>query len=74
MQPSPRVLGYRGEQVLRYVRQTIAEEGRAPSYGMICDELGIRDRGKVCEVVQRLERRGLLRRTGSGRVRRLRLP
>lgn len=69
-----RVLGYRQHQVLSYVRETIAEEGRAPSYGMICHELGIRDRGDVCKLVQRLERRGLLRRTGRGRVRRIRLP
>lgn len=69
-----RVLGYRQSQVLRYVRQTIAEDGRAPSYGMIREELGIRSRGKVCEIVDRLERRGLLRRAGRGRVRRIRLP
>lgn len=69
-----RVLGYRGAQVLSYVRETVAEKGRAPSYGMIADELGINGRGKVHDIVKRLERRGLLRRAGCGRVRRIRLP
>lgn len=68
-----RVLGYRAAQVLGYVRATIDEQGQAPSYRMIASELGIATKGEVCEIVQRLERRGLLRRTGSGRVRRIRL-
>ena len=71
---SHRVLGYRCHQVLSYVRQTIADEGRAPSYGMIDSALDLGGRHKVCEFVQRLERRGLLSRAGSGRVRRIRLP
>lgn len=68
-----RVLGYRGHQVLAYVRSSVANEGLAPSYSMICDELGISTKGEVAEIVGRLERRGLLRRTGAGRVRRIRL-
>lgn len=68
-----RALGYRSVQVLGYVRQTIEREGQVPSYGMIANELGIRDRAKVCEIVDRLERRGLLHRAGKGRVRRIRL-
>jgi Mn-dependent DtxR family transcriptional regulator len=44
-----------------------------PSYSMICDELGIATKGEVSEIVERLERRGLLRRTGRGRVRRIAL-
>lgn len=68
-----RALGYRAVQVLGYVRETIAEQGQAPSYRMIADELGVGSRGKVCEIVKRLERRGLLSRAGSGRVRRIRL-
>lgn len=68
-----RALGYRSFQVLAYVRETVAEEGRAPSYGMICDELGISSKAKVCDIVKRLERRGLVNRAGCGRVRRIRL-
>jgi SOS-response transcriptional repressor LexA len=70
---SPRELGYRGVQVLAFVRQTIEIEGMAPSYGMIRDALGFCDEAGVCRVVHILERRGLLRRVGNGRVRRLRL-
>lgn len=68
-----RALGYRGVQVLEFVRRTVAEEGTVPSYSMICDELGISNKGKVCEIVGRLEKRGLLHRAGHGRVRRIRL-
>lgn len=68
-----RVLGFRGEQVLAYVRAVIADEGTAPSYSMIRDELGFNCRADVCKVVKRLEKRGLLRRAGRGRVRRIRL-
>jgi hypothetical protein len=68
------ILGYRATQVLAYVRAVIAADGRAPSYGMIRDNLGFASNVHVCRVVQRLEQRGLLRRVGSGRVRRIRLP
>lgn len=65
-----RVLGYRSVQVLTYVRQTIDDTGRAPSYAMIRDQLGFNDKAEVCHIVKRLEKRGLLRRAGYGRVRR----
>lgn len=68
---SGRVLGYRAVQVLEYVRQTIDAEGTAPSYGMIRDKLGFNHKSEVCHIVRRLERRGLLRRVGNERVRRL---
>jgi SOS-response transcriptional repressor LexA len=55
--------------VLAYVQATIAEYGRAPSYGMIRDALGFTDKSDVRRVVRRLEKRGLLMRVGSGRVR-----
>ena len=70
---TPRELGYRGVQVLAYVRSTIASEGQAPSYGMICDRLGIGTKGEVSQIVAALERRALVARAGSGRVRRIRL-
>lgn len=69
-----RIFGYRGAQVLAYVRVTIDQHGQAPSYGMICDALGIATKGEVSEIVSRLERRGALRRVGRGRVRRISLP
>lgn len=71
---APRELGYRGTQVLAYVRLCIAEDGQAPSYSMIRDTLGFADVADVAHVVRRLEGRGLLRRVGHGRVRRIRLP
>lgn len=55
-----RVLGYRAVQVLEYVRRSVTDEGRVPSYGMICDELGIATRGEVHRIVMSLERRKLL--------------
>jgi SOS-response transcriptional repressor LexA len=67
-------LGYRANQVLAYSRRKLSEDGIAPSYGMICDELGINTRGEVSRIVSDLERRGLLRRVGRGKVRRIRLP
>ena len=69
----PRELGFRGVQVLAYVRKCITDEGRAPSYLQIMRELDFATVADVCRVVQRLEGRGLIRRAGVGRVRRIRL-
>jgi SOS-response transcriptional repressor LexA len=65
-----RALGYRAVQVLRFVRLHIEENGYAPSYGAIRDELGFLDKSDVCKIVNSLERRGLLMRVGKGKVRR----
>lgn len=70
---APRELGYRGHQVLAFVRTTIAAHGQAPSYRMICEELGIGDKAAVSRMIERLEKRGLLRRVGAGRVHRIRI-
>lgn len=59
--------------MLEYVREMIAREGVAPSYSMICKELGIRSREQVSRMVQAAERDGELRRVGSGKVRRIQL-
>lgn len=67
------VLGYRGAQVLAFIRATVSETGRPPSYESIRDELGFNDRAEVCRCVQRIERRGFIRRVGGGRTRRIRL-
>jgi len=61
-----RQLGYRGQQVLLIVTQTIAAGQRPPSYAMIADALGMNSIADVCHVVRRLERRGLLRRQDTG--------
>lgn len=64
----PKHLGYRCEQVLKFYTETIERDGIAPSYNQICDELGISSRGKVCEIIDRLERRGLIKRVGKFKV------
>lgn len=74
MASSNRIFGYRGTQVLEFVRITIAADGQAPSYAMICNALGIGTKADVGKIVARLERRGVLSRVGHGRVRRIRLP
>lgn len=69
IQPSTlrqRVLGYRSVQVLEYVRQEVTATGRPPSYSMIAEALDIASKGEVCNIVARLERRGLLKRDAVG--------
>lgn len=61
------------QALLRYVCETVAKDGYAPSYGMICKAVGIRTRHEVCRIVSRLEEDGYLRRAGNGRVRRIHL-
>lgn len=68
---SGRVLGYRAVQVIGYVRSTIAERGRAPSYAEIMAGVGIGSKGEVSRIIASLEQRGLIRRVGRGRVRRI---
>lgn len=70
---APRELGYRGRQVKAMVEDWLQTKGHAPSYAEIMGELDFCDKACVCRVVQTLERRGLLRRVGAGRVRRIRL-
>lgn len=65
-----RALGFRGFQVLAYVQDQIEHAGRAPTYAMIRDALGMTCKADVCNVVRRLERRGLLSRVSNGKVRR----
>jgi SOS-response transcriptional repressor LexA len=67
------IVGYRGTQVLAFVRRTIREKGCAPSYSEIRDELGFLTNSDVRKVIVRLERRALVSRVGRGRVRRIRL-
>lgn len=69
-----RHLGYRQQQVLSYVERVVQRDGVAPSYSMIRDELGMYSSSDVRKVVEGLEKHGVLRRAGAGRVRRIRLP
>ena len=54
-----RTLGYRGHQVLDFVRSSLAVQGDVPSYGAIRDALGFSANADVCRVVARLERRAM---------------
>lgn len=71
---APRELGYRGSQVLAFIRTAIAGDGHAPSYAMIEEQFGFSSRANVAHVIRRLEDRGLVSRVGAGRVRRINLP
>lgn len=67
-----RALGYRQVQVLRYIYATIEIEGAAPSQGDIRRRFDM-DRANVSQMITAFERRGLLKRVGDGRVRRIAL-
>jgi SOS-response transcriptional repressor LexA len=58
-------LGYRGQQVLAYIEAVILRTGTPPSYAMIADALDM-PKDKVCLVIGRLERRGVLHRRAVG--------
>ncbi len=72
-EPADRILGYRAQQVLALVQNHVAQHRHAPSYRMICDELGIATKAEVCRIVAGLERRGRLIRIGHGRAHRIRI-
>lgn len=59
-------LGYRGSQVLEYIQKEISSGRRPPSYKMIADALDMNSVADVCNVVRRLEKRGLLKRRDTG--------
>lgn len=59
-------LGYRGQQVLALVSLSIKAGARPLSYRMIADQLGMNSIADVCNVVRRLEKRGLLKRCDTG--------
>lgn len=60
------MLGYRGGQVIAFISAEVERSGRPPSYAMIADALGISSTADVCNIVRRLEKRGLLKRTDTG--------
>lgn len=59
--------GYRAEQVAAFILRAFADSGKAPTYGEICNGVGIRTKGEVRRIIMSLERRGLVHRTGVGR-------
>ena len=61
-----RQLGYRGQQVIAFVNGHTDQGRRPPSYSMIAIALGMNSIADVCNVVRRLERRGLLQRGDTG--------
>lgn len=60
-----RQLGYRGQQVLLIVTDAVNRGQRPPSYAMIANALSM-NVTDVCNVVRRLERRGLVTRADTG--------
>lgn len=57
-----RVLGYRETQILAIIRSDLEQRGRVRSYAAIARHLGMKHRSHVCDVIGRLERRGLIER------------
>lgn len=72
-QPCAPPTGYRGPQVLAYIRQAIATDGIGPTYDRIADDLGFLTAADVCKVVTRLEKHGFVIRPGRGRWGRVKL-
>lgn len=61
-----RCIGYRGSQVLQIVTIATDDGQQSPSYAMIANALGFNSVADVCNVVRRLEKRGLLARCDTG--------
>lgn len=68
-----RILGYRSHQVIAFIHAEVEANGQPPSYSMIRDEFDFSSIRKVANVVARLEKRGMLYRSGEGRERRIKL-
>jgi SOS-response transcriptional repressor LexA len=66
-------LGYRAEQVKDFAQRYFDEHGIEPSYNQVCEATGIPTRGEVSRIVAGLERRGEVRREGTGRAPRMKL-
>lgn len=71
--PVGRELGYRGAQVEQMIGVWIETKGRSPTSHEIMKALGFCDRAGVIRVIQRLEKRGRVRRVRKGRIRQIRL-
>ncbi|MET9445457.1 hypothetical protein [Streptomyces sp. NPDC006610] len=60
------------ERILRHIRQTIADQGEAPTGAEIAAAVGLRSRSSVHYQLVELERKGAIVRT-AGRTRGIRL-
>ncbi|KOX32771.1 hypothetical protein ADL07_11370 [Streptomyces sp. NRRL F-4707] len=52
----------RQEEILRYIRQTIADQGVAPTVGEIAEAVGLRAGSSVHYQLRELEAKGAIRR------------
>lgn len=61
------------QAVARFIAAHLKRNGRPPSYAMIRDEFGYADNTGVRQIVLRLEAKGVVKRLGTGRERRIKL-
>lgn len=59
--------------VAAFIRGHLRRNGTPPSYAMIRDKFGYADNTGVRQMILRLEAKGILRRQGQGRLRRIQL-
>lgn len=59
--------------VANFIEAHLRRNGRPPSYAMIRDAFGYQDNTGVRQIVMRLEAKGILKREGKGRQRRIQL-
>lgn len=71
--PCVEVRGFREIQMRSYLHAYIETHGVSPSYAIARDDLGFCDESGVLRVIERLERKGEVRRIGKGRQRRIQL-
>lgn len=60
-------------EVATFIAAHLRRNGRPPSYAMIRDAFGYQDNTGVRQIVLRLEAKGILKREGTGRQRRIQL-
>ena len=60
-------------QVAAFIRATLRTTGQPPSYAMIRRKFGYADNTGVRQIVLRLEAKGIVKRNGAGRERRIQL-
>lgn len=66
-------LSNRQDSVACYIAGHLRHSGRPPSYAMIRDAFGYQDNTGVRQIIRRLEAKGILKREGKGRERRIKL-
>lgn len=58
---SGRILGYRERQVIEFVLRYYLEHSQPPTRREIQDGVGLGSKGEVTRIIQRIERRGIVR-------------